>query len=110
MAWGWRGRSWFGPWPGRGPFSYLPPWQRPGWFFGPTRGYCRWLWAYPYNTWIPWLGWGSPSTPQSSKDELAALEGYKIELESEKASIEKEISDVEAKIKELKAMLEKGGK
>jgi len=37
---GWRGRG-FGMWPGRGPFSYLPPWQRPGWLFG--RGACWWL-------------------------------------------------------------------
>jgi len=38
MGWrgGGRGRS--GPWPGRGPFSYLPPWQRPGWLFGYGRG------------------------------------------------------------------------
>jgi hypothetical protein len=33
---GWRGRigGRSGPWPGRGPFSYLPPWQRPGWIYG----------------------------------------------------------------------------
>lgn len=52
MAWGWRGRS--GAWPGRGPFSYLPPWQRPGWLFGFSRG-----WAYSFNPWVcarfPWL-------------------------------------------------------
>jgi len=72
MAWGMgRGRGgWMGPWPGRGPFSHLPPWQRPGWLFG--RGACWWLfggpWAYapfsmpymPYLTpyafafWPPW--------------------------------------------------------
>ncbi|RLE50248.1 MAG: hypothetical protein DRJ31_02110 [Candidatus Methanomethylicota archaeon] len=53
MAWypgyGWGGgwgRGWFGPWPGRGPFSYLPPWQRPGWLFG--RGACWWLFGYPW--------------------------------------------------------------
>jgi len=55
MAWGWRGTGWIGPWPGRGPFSYLPPWQRPGWLFG----FGRWLWSYPYNPWVcarfPWL-------------------------------------------------------
>lgn len=28
-------------WPGRGPFSNLPPWQRPGWVYG--RGACWWL-------------------------------------------------------------------
>ena len=37
---GWRGRG-SGPWPGRGPFSYLPPWQRPGWLYG--RGACWWV-------------------------------------------------------------------
>jgi hypothetical protein len=35
----------------------LPPWQRPGWLFG--RGWCWWLWGYPYNPWVwarfPWL-------------------------------------------------------
>ena len=38
---GWRRGSRNGPWPGRGPFSYLPPWQRPGWIYG--RGACWWL-------------------------------------------------------------------
>jgi len=57
MAWGWRGggRGWAGPWPGRGPFSYLPPWQRPGWLYGFGRGW----WGYPYAPWVcarfPWL-------------------------------------------------------
>jgi len=45
-------RGWFGPWPGRGPFSYLPPWQRPGWLFG--RGACWWLFG-PY-----WWHWRMP--------------------------------------------------
>ena len=54
------GMGWVGPWPGRGPFSHLPPWQRPGWLFG--RGACWWLfrpfWAYwgPYPLYRP-LGW-----------------------------------------------------
>ncbi|MGC8932358.1 MAG: hypothetical protein ACP5LQ_03605 [Candidatus Methanodesulfokora sp.] len=54
--WGWRGGGWWGPWPGRGPFSYLPPWQRPGWVFG--RGACWWLFGpwryYPYYYWYPY--------------------------------------------------------
>ena len=29
-----RGRN-QGTWPGNGPFSHLPPWQRPGWLYGP---------------------------------------------------------------------------
>jgi hypothetical protein len=59
MAWGWRGRGagWTGPWPGRGPFSHLPPWQRPGWLYGLGRGYSGWPGAYP--PWVcarfPWL-------------------------------------------------------
>ncbi len=32
---GWYGWS---EWPGRGPFSYLPPWQRPGWLLSPWWG------------------------------------------------------------------------
>lgn len=35
-----------GPWPGAGPFSYLPPWQRPGWLYG--RGV--------FNNPFPWYG------------------------------------------------------
>jgi len=49
MAWRGFGRGYgrgYGMWPGRGPFSYLPPWQRPGWLFG--RGACWWLLPYIY--------------------------------------------------------------
>ncbi|MCS7385319.1 MAG: hypothetical protein NDF55_01070 [archaeon GB-1867-005] len=69
MAWGWgRGRrGWTGPWPGRGPFSHLPPWMRPGWLFG--RGACWWLFGapwwlrwpypayYPQYSFYPWMSW-----------------------------------------------------
>ncbi|WFO74875.1 hypothetical protein J4526_07335 [Desulfurococcaceae archaeon MEX13E-LK6-19] len=55
-GWGWRGRGWgwWSPWPGRGPFSYLPPWLRPGWLFG--RGACWWLFGWPgwYWRWYLW--------------------------------------------------------
>ena len=68
MAWGWRGRGWVGPWPGRGPFSYLPPWMRPGWLFGFGRGFGRFWWGFPYNPWVcarfPWLPrwwWANPA-------------------------------------------------
>ena len=49
---GWRGGGWgfWSMWPGRGPFSHLPPWLRPGWLFG--RGACRWLFGFPWIT--PW--------------------------------------------------------
>ena len=50
---GWRGRGGgrSGPWPGNGPFSYLPPWQRPGWLYG--RGVCWWLYNPNLQTDIP---------------------------------------------------------
>lgn len=61
-GWGRGGRGQFGMWPGRGPFSYLPPWQRPGWLFG--RGACWYLygnpWLYsaysPYSSNYPYSG------------------------------------------------------
>ncbi len=70
---GWRGRGggggWSGPWPGRGPFNHLPPWQRPGWLFG--GGFGRGLGfgggGYPYNPgvcarfpWLPRWWWARP--------------------------------------------------
>ncbi|RLF21776.1 MAG: hypothetical protein DRJ68_02715 [Thermoprotei archaeon] len=51
----WGFGRWFGPWPGRGPFSYLPPWLRPGWLFG--RGACWWLFGAPF--WGRWF-WATP--------------------------------------------------
>jgi hypothetical protein len=36
-----------GQWPGNGPFSHLPPWQRPGWLYG--RGSCWYLYSQQQN-------------------------------------------------------------
>jgi hypothetical protein len=90
-----------GQYPGRGPFSNLPPWQRPGWGRGYRRGYCA---RYP---WLPRGWWADPAyTPPpatpSPQDEVAALEDYKKTLAEDKTSIEQEINDVDAKLKELK--------
>jgi hypothetical protein len=62
-AFGWGGRGWSGPWPGRGPFSYLPPWQRPGWLFGFGRGLgWRWNpWACARFPWLPRWWWAYTS-------------------------------------------------
>jgi len=64
MPWGW-GWYWWKPWPGRGPFSWLPPWLRPGWVFG--RGACWWLFGGPWGYYLylrnyypyyhPWWGY-----------------------------------------------------
>ncbi|MGC9115376.1 MAG: hypothetical protein ACP5HH_05180 [Fervidicoccaceae archaeon] len=45
---GWWGRGmggWRGPYPGNGPWGYLPPWERPGWKYG--RGWCWWYLGTP---------------------------------------------------------------
>jgi hypothetical protein len=111
---GYRRRACFDQWPGRGPFSHLPPWQRPGHAYG-GRGYgrggnvnpqaCarfsglpRWWWTDPTFAY-------QPSTP-TAQDELDALEVSKKELGEEKASIEQEINDIETHLKELKLKLE----
>jgi hypothetical protein len=46
VGWG----RWWGPYSGRGPWSYLPPPLRPGWWFG--RGWCWWYFRYPYPPWL----------------------------------------------------------
>jgi len=47
MRWGWfRRLNKRSPYPGNGPWSDLPPWERPGWKFGGRgRGFC-WWWLY----------------------------------------------------------------
>ena len=108
-GWGWgmgrgRGRGWgrgfgrgFGRWWGRYPGIYPYPYQ-----VQPT---------YPYTYQVP-PGYPAPKYPgrmpsQSQEDELAALEGYKKEVEDEKASIEQEITELEKRINELKTQLTK---
>jgi len=112
MAWDWFGRGrggWAGPWPGRGPFSYLPPWQRPGWLFG--RGWC---WQFlapslryartlqPYPPYYPVTPYGYPPAPYGTAtpaEELASLEDYK-------RTLSEEIKGIEARIEELKKLIE----
>jgi len=111
---GYRRRAYFNQWPGRGPFSNLPPWQRPGRAYG-GRSYGRGGSAGPQACarlpWLPRWWWADPTyayqpptpTPQ---DELSALEESKKVLGEEKASIEQEINDLETQLKGLKSKLE----
>jgi len=111
---GYRQRACFDQWPGRGPFSHLPPWQRPGRTYG-GRGYgrggsvnpqaCarfpglpRWWWADPTFAYQPPM--------PTAQDELVALEVSKKELSEEKTNIEQEINDIETHLKELKTKIE----
>ncbi|MGC9072348.1 MAG: hypothetical protein ACP5HK_06645 [Acidilobus sp.] len=86
MSWWrlWRG----GPWPGHGPFSYLPPWERPGWYLWGR-------WAY----WDPSLSY--PVTYDKGS-ELRSLEAYRLYLEDLRSWVESEIKGVEKRIAELK--------
>ena len=83
-------RGWFGFWPGRGPFSHLPPWERPGWWFG------RWAcWRH----WYPTAPFPYKAPSPTPKEELEALEAYKSELEEE-------LKGVEARVRELRGTKE----
>ncbi|HID17370.1 TPA: hypothetical protein EYP26_03660 [Candidatus Bathyarchaeota archaeon] len=117
MAWGWRG-GWYGPWPGRGPFSYLPPWMRPGWWFGP--GSCWWLFLFGWPgaaSWLaPFAGWPYWSAPTTKQPREAGIPSYPAPLqyappspeeeaaalERAKKALEEELKGVEARIEELR--------
>ena len=111
---GWRRRAYFEEYPGSGPFSHLPPWERPGWAYA-GRGHHRWLRANPLTCarfpWLPRWWWADPTykyEPQTPKpqDEIVALEACVKELSEDKISIEKEINDVEEQLKQLKSKLD----
>lgn len=90
MTWRWGGRGrggWGGPWPGRGPFSNLPPWERPGRVYG--RGACWQFLDSPYQYSYP-----------NEKDEESAMEVLKKDLEEE-------LKRIETRINELKESKEK---
>jgi len=105
MGWRGRGGGWGGPWPGRGPFSYLPPWQRPGWLYG--RGACWWL-LTPYlqtsipqvtgdvpPTWVPPTVPASPLMPALTKEqETQMLEQQVKALESHLDAIRKRLEEL----------------
>lgn len=69
--WGWRRYPGFGPW------SHLPPWERPGWRFG--RGWC---WMYLFQG-------------MSREDELEMLE-------EEAKFLEERLNEIRRRIEELK--------
>ncbi len=107
MGWGWRGRGrsggWVGPWPGRGPFSYLPPWQRPGWLYG--RGACWWLFAPYLQTTIPQAPVVIPpaSTAIPKEQEIAMLENQAKWLEQTLGQIRKRLEELQGSEKSDKA-------
>jgi hypothetical protein len=116
---GWRGRGGgrSGPWPGRGPFNYLPPWQRPEWLYGYGRGagYSYWrgrgyigrgYGSYsPYVCqrfpWLPRWWWANPNLETSpiytpSPDPSAELK----RLEAEKEALMRDIETMKKHVAE----------
>lgn len=90
MRRGWRGR---GYWPGAGPFSHLPPWQRPGWLYGP--GACWYL--YDSNrTVLP------PIKQLKPEDENLILNDQKQAIVEQQKINQEMLKKIEARLKELK--------
>lgn len=106
MGWRGRGGGWGGRWPGRGPFSYLPLWQRPGWLYGYGRGLG--FGRGPSNPWVcqrfPWLPrwWWAAQTPEAA---LEMLESYLERLGSDREPLRQ---GIEARIDELKKLIKEG--
>ncbi|ADI32660.1 DUF5320 domain-containing protein [Staphylothermus hellenicus] len=74
-----RGWFWHGPWPGKGAWSYIPPWERPGWII-------------KHNVWT------STMPKYKIQAEIEALESYK-------KALEEELKMVEERIKSLKKQM-----
>lgn len=86
---GWRGRGRAGTWPGRGPFSNLPPWQRPGWLYG--RGAC-WSLYGPYSS----------ITPMKPEDEAVLLTEQKTMVEEQLKAMQETLKKIQERLGELK--------
>jgi hypothetical protein len=102
MGWGWRGRDGgAGPWPGRGPFSYLPPWQRPGWLYG--RGACWWLYG-PHRAYLPPAGVLPTSVLPVLKpeDEATLLTEQKSIIEDQLKAMQETLKRIQERLDELK--------
>ncbi len=103
MAYGWRGRG-GGRWPGRGPFSYLPPWQRPGWLYG--RGACWWLFRPygAYRAYVPPAGVLPPDVVPALKpeDETTLLTEQKTFMEEQLKAIQETLKKMQERLDELK--------
>lgn len=85
---GWRGRGWANTWPGRGPFSNLPPWQRPGWLYG--RGACWYLYG-PYAT-VP---------PAKPEDEAVLLNQQKTLIEEQLKAMQDTLKKIQERLDTL---------
>jgi hypothetical protein len=78
-------------WPGRGPFSHLPPWERPGRLYG--RGACYYLYGAPLPTPL------QPTiTPQN---EAALLTTQKNAIENQIANLQSTLAKIQERLNEI---------
>ena len=82
-----------GRWPGNGPFSHLPPWERPGWLYG--RGSC-WSLGY-WNQAVP----GATATNPIVTSNVQTLQEQKSMIEAQLKALQETISRIEERMKEL---------
>ena len=80
-----------GAWPGNGPFSHLPPWERPGWLYGP--GSC---WTLGYRS-LP----TTPVTPVASTTNIEMLRSQKEYLETQLNTLQETLAQIEERLKNL---------
>ncbi len=90
---GWGGRGNNGPWPGNGPFSHLPPWERPGWIYGP--GSC-WALGYWNPGTTPTATWQAPAY-----NEAEILRRQKELLESQLEAMQQTLEEITKKLDEI---------
>jgi hypothetical protein len=88
MPWGYGYRN-RGNWPGAGPYSNLPPWQRPGWLYG--RGACWQLYG-PY----------APASTIKPEDETALLAEQKTLIEEQLKAMQERLNQIQERLNELK--------
>jgi hypothetical protein len=84
MPWGNRGR---GNWQGAGPYSNLPPWQRPGWLYG--RGAC-------------WQLYGPYAVTTKPEDEATVLTEQKTLIEEQLKFMQEKLNQIQERLSELK--------
>ncbi|MFX1558974.1 MAG: DUF5320 domain-containing protein [Promethearchaeota archaeon] len=80
-----------GRWPGNGPFRNLPPWERPGWLYGP--GSC---WYMGYRP-----GVSSIVPTFSSANNIQALQSQRNLLEEQIKSLQDSLENIEKRLSEI---------
>jgi hypothetical protein len=102
MGWGWRNRTGTdGPYPGRGPFNNLPPWQRPGWLYG--RGAC-WRLYGQYKAYSPLVGeLPTNALPElKPEDEATLLTKQKTMIEEQQKAMQETLKKIQERLDELR--------